>query len=81
MRCKLLFFVGAVIIGSTLSAPLDAIGIPHQSIDRIVADCFVALGYFLIFRWGYRFFQGISLIPIGKLAKVSAPIEGRQFKD
>lgn len=78
-RCKLTFFVGAVIVGWVISAALDALGIQQLSVGRIVADGFVALGYFLIFRWGYRYFQEISLTPTGKLAKPMAPTKTRQW--
>lgn len=80
IRSRLLFLVGAIVLGRALSVPMDKMGAPQLSIDRIIADCLVAVGYFLVFRWGYGYFQEISLIPESATTDRSLSVESRHMK-
>lgn len=49
-RGRLLFFCGALVLGTLLSAPLDAMQLPLLSVERLLADSLGATAYFFSFR-------------------------------
>jgi len=54
---KALFISGAVLLGSSLSEPLSTLGYQEASIDRIIIDVGIGIGYYFICRFVFSLFQ------------------------
>lgn len=59
---KVLFFSGAVLLGSSLSETLSALGYQEFSIDRMVIDVGLGIGYYLTSRFVFSLFQRSSVV-------------------
>ena len=59
---KVLFFLGAVLIGSSFSETLTALGYQELGIDRLTIDVGLGIGYYCICRFVLSLFQHHTVV-------------------
>ena len=59
---KVLFFSGAVLLGSSLSETLSALGYQEYSLDRITIDVGFGIAYYFVFRLVLSLFQRRAVV-------------------
>jgi hypothetical protein len=59
---KVLFFSGAVLLGSSLSETLSALGYQELSFDRMVIDVGFGVAYYFVSRLVFSLFQRRTVV-------------------
>lgn len=59
---KVLFFSGAVLIGSSFSETLSVLGYQELGIDRLMIDVGLGIGYYFICRFVLSLFQHRTVV-------------------
>jgi hypothetical protein len=59
---KALFVSGAVLLGSSLSETLSALGYQELGIDRLMIDVGLGIGYYFICRFVFSLFQHRTVV-------------------
>ena len=60
---KILFFLGALLLGTTVADIYASIGLVAQGLPRLLADLVVGVGYFGVCRLLFSAFQRIEICP------------------